>query len=169
MEQLVQIGNIINAHGVKGIMKMKITPAYWEDIQYMKAVFIYGANNELIPYFIEHIEATMDDIFLIKLEGIDGKEQATQFQKAAVYARSEDISVEVIEEENIVGYTLIDKTSGAICSIIEIVEMPHQDLAKVIYEGREVLIPLHEDLIEELDDKSKQLIMILPEEYFKIF
>jgi 16S rRNA processing protein RimM len=41
--------------------------------------------------------------------------------------------------------------------------MPQQEMAFVIHNGREVLIPLNESLIVSVDRENKTLLMDLPE------
>jgi 16S rRNA processing protein RimM len=45
----------------------------------------------------------------------------------------------------------------------EIVEYPYQSLAKVFYGERELLIPLVDEIIVEINDKKKLLLVNMPE------
>lgn len=168
MNDLVQIGSIQKAHGVKGIMKIRVTPEYMEDLLQLDAVFIQTSKSTL-PYFVKSVEAIAEDSALLLVEEIDSKEQITPLMKCPILARDEDLSIELEEWESLVGYYIIDKAAGDVGEIIEIIEMPHQDLAKVKYKDREVFIPIHEDLVEEVDEESKKLFMDLPEGFFEVF
>lgn len=168
MNDLVQIGSIYKAHGVKGIMKVRVTPEYMEDLLQLDAVFIQ-TSKETLPYFIKTIEDIADDMVLLQVEEINSKEQITPLVKCPILARDEDLSVELDEWETIVGYFIIDKTAGEIGEILEVIEMLHQDLARVKYQDREVLIPIHEDLVDEVDETGKKIFMDLPEGFFEVF
>lgn len=168
MEDLVQIGSVYKAHGVKGMMKVRITPEYMEDFLQLEAVFIQGSKNTL-PYFIKSSEAIADDMALVQLEEINSKEEITPLMKAPLLARDEDLTVELEEWESLEGYFIIDKTEGDIGEILEIIEMPQQELAKVQYKDREVLIPIHEDFVLDIDEEEKKIWLDLPEGYFEVF
>lgn len=168
MSELVQIGSIYRAHGVKGVMKMRVVPEFMDDLLELEAVFIDTSKGTL-PHFIRKVEAIADDMALLQLEEVDSKEKATALIKCAVLARDEDLSVELEEWESLEGYFIIDHLAGEIGVITEIMEMPHQDLAKVQYQGRAVLIPIHEDLVTNVDETDKKIYMQLPEGFFEVF
>lgn len=168
MEDLVQIGSVYKAHGVKGIMKVRITPEYMDDFLQLEAVFIQGSKSTL-PYFVKSSEAIADNMALLQVEEIDSKEQITPLMKAPLLARDEDLSVELDEWESLEGYVIYDKTKGLIGEILEVIEMPQQELARVQYQEREVLIPIHEDLVDEVDEDERKIYINLPEGYFEVF
>jgi len=168
MKDLVQIGSIYKAHGVKGIIKVRVKPDYMDDLLQVEAVFIETPKATL-PHFIKTIEKIADDLVLLKLEGIDTKEQITPMNKYPILLREEDLT-EIFEEyESIVGYTIVDNTVGLIGEVKEVIEMPNYELAKVSYQNIIVMIPIHEDLVEEVNEEEKKIIMNLPEGFFEIF
>lgn len=58
---------------------------------------------------------------------------------------------------------LVDQNAGEIGHITEVLEMPQQEMAAVQYQGREVLIPLNEQFIIEVDHATQKVLMDLPE------
>ena len=46
--------------------------------------------------------------------------------------------------------------------IIEIIEMPHQLLGRIVINGKDALIPLHEETLLKVDKKKKQVHVQLP-------
>ncbi len=167
MNELVSVGTIGTTHGLKGEMKALIESPYEADFAAAKAVFINTKRGKPLPYFVEQIRGK--DTPLLKLEGIDSKESAALLRHGEVWLRAEDISPTTepgYTEETLnylVGYQLIDETAGEIGTIEEIIELPQHSLASVIYKGREIYIPLHDDLVTELDEEKQQLLVDLPE------
>ena len=99
----------------------------------------------------------------------DSKEQITPMSKYPILLREEDLT-EIFEEyESLVGYTVIDNAIGKIGEIKEVIEMPSYELVKVVYQNRIVMIPMHEDLVEDVDEEEKKITMNLPEGFFEIF
>lgn len=168
MKDLVQVGSIHKAHGVKGIIKVRVKPDYMDDLLQVEAVFI-ETPKETLPHFIKTIEKIADDLVLLQLEDITSKEQITPMSKYPILLREEDVA-EIFEEyESIVGYTIIDNTVGIIGEVKEVTEMPSYELARVSYQNRSIMIPIHEDLVEEVDEEEKTITMNLPEGFFEIF
>jgi 16S rRNA processing protein RimM len=165
MEEFVVIGKIIKPHGVKGELKVSVEDAYWEDFNNTKAVFITTLGQKL-PYFIKQIQDA-NNATILKLEGIDSKEMALSISGMPIFMRDADVSVEVIEEGLVYGflegYLVKDKILGDIGNINEVIELPQQEMAVVVYQNKEVLIPLNEYLIIEIDKESKVVLMDLPE------
>jgi len=67
------------------------------------------------------------------------------------------------------GFTAIDETLGELGEIIEVNEYPQQFIATVLYKGTEILFPLNEDFIIEIDDEEKILTLGLPEGLLDIY
>ena len=49
------------------------------------------------------------------------------------------------------GYVVSDETQGELGEILEVNEYPQQFVATVLYQEKEVLFPLNEDMIIEID------------------
>ena len=151
------------------MMKVKVDPFYLEDLLDQEAIFLETSSGPL-PYFIQSIEAIAEDMALLQLEDVDTKEKASALARTALIVPADGEEIVDAEEWNdIVGYFLVDKNMGLIGKIDQLVEMPQQILAELHYQGKEILVPMHDDLILEVDDLEKKIIMELPEGYFDIF
>jgi 16S rRNA processing protein RimM len=53
--------------------------------------------------------------------------------------------------------------------ILEVIEQPHQLLCRIEVQGKEALIPLHEETILKIDKKKQQVIVELPEGLLEIY
>jgi 16S rRNA processing protein RimM len=67
------------------------------------------------------------------------------------------------DDWNIDGYSMVDKKYGVLGDVIEIIEYPYQSLAKINFQGTDVLIPLVDAIIVEIDDQKKLIQVNLPE------
>ena len=65
--------------------------------------------------------------------------------------------------KEIIGFKLVDVTKGAIGEISDVLEYPTQAVIQVMKDGKEILIPIHDDIIEKVDKKSKTLTVNTPE------
>lgn len=164
--ELIKIGKTLKTHGFKGHLKVFIDEFYMNDFEDMRAVFI---NN--LPYFIISRDINSASQAIVLLEEIDTKEKAHQLQGKDIFAKEDDLT-EILDGEeydHLVGFEVVDKTTGKIGTIDEIVEMPFQFLAKVLKDKKEILIPLNDDLIVFINEKKKLVEMELPDGFLDVF
>ncbi|MCB0629435.1 MAG: ribosome maturation factor RimM [Saprospiraceae bacterium] len=164
---LIPIGRTNKTHGVDGTLRITIEDAFFEDFVAAEVVFLEEGGHP-VPFFIDDRWGS-GDLFL-KLEEIDSKEAARPLTDKVMYLRREDMQHPggtTEEEPHIfakwIGYTIIDQTAGPVGVIGSVEELPEQFLAVVEYQGTEVMIPLHEQLISRVDHKKKEVVMDLPE------
>ena len=166
----IEIGYTQKTHGVQGELKLFVEDRYYEDLIKNERIFV-DQKGAKVPFFIEDLRG--GGALIVKFEGVDKREAAMLLQSKKVYLRPQDLipeddrELEVEEEESpfahLNGYAIHDKHSGEIGTISEIIEMPQQALALLVYKGNDVMIPLHEKLILSTDKKKKVLNMDLPE------
>lgn len=164
--ELIKIGKVLKTHGFKGHLKVFIDEFYMNDFEDMKAVFI---NN--LPYFILSKDINSEAQAIILLEEVDSKEKAHPMQGKDIFAKEDDLT-EILDGEeydHLVGYEIRDKSAGKIGIIEEIIEMPFQFLAKVTKDKKEVLIPLNDDFILNINEQKKLVEMTLPDGFLDIF
>lgn len=164
--ELIKIGKVLKTHGYKGHLKVFIDEFYMDDFAEMKAVFI---NN--LPYFIVSRDINSDAQAIILLEEVDSKEKAHPLQGKDIFAKDDDLT-EILDGEeydHLVGYEITDKATGKVGTIEAIVEMPFQFLAKVMKDKKEILIPLNDDFIININEKKKLVEVQLPDGFLEIF
>lgn len=165
-EPYILIGQTKKTHGAQGEVKVEIKEQYLEDFAQADVVFI-KIQGKPVPFFIENIRDAGD--LLLKLEEINSPTQAKEFTSKEIFLRVEDVSS--IEEEaedkfnfaEFTGFLLEGVEQGMIGKIIEVQQYPQQELALVNFQGREILIPLHPELVVQVNKKSKKLVLHLPE------
>lgn len=157
-------GKITKTHGLKGELTLKLdvaNPADFKDLRYL----LIEEKGNLIPYFIEYQKISGDKMF-VQLQDVKKMEQAVVFIGKAVFLPNEQMP-ELDDDEfyynEIVGFTLIDAEKGEIGEISDVLEYPTQAVIQVMKEGKEILIPIHDDIIEKVNKKAKTLNIKAPE------
>ena len=157
-------GKITKTHGLKGEITIKLDVANPGDFSALKYVLVEEKGN-LIPYFIENQKINGDKMF-VQLQDVKKVEQAAAFLGKAVFLPNE-LMPELDEDEfyykEIVGFKLVDVAKGEIGKISDVLEYPTQAVIQVMKEGKEILIPIHDDIIEKVDKKAKTLTVNTPE------
>jgi len=159
------IGFLAKSHGIDGTMVLRIY-GDTEKIPVEKEFLFVSIDKTKIPFFIENIRIS-GDIAFIKFEGIDSEEKTSLLREKEVYAALESGHDE-FDPGILIGYTLLDKSSGISSTITDFTEKSKNPLFTVIYRGKEYLVPVNNDLLIEVDTENKTVVMNLPDGIFHI-
>ena len=161
MIEYVQVAFLRKSHGVKGFIHIAMEEVFEQDIMNAKALFVEHRKKK-VPYFIDSIELGGKDI--IKFEEFKTPEDVKMLSQKAVFLPKNQISdfkektqPVLTANDLLVGFKLIDQASTEIGLISEIIEMPQQEMAVVTYQEKEVLIPLNEDSILDINQEQKTI------------
>ena len=164
IDDCFKLGHIVKKHGLKGELSILLDVDYPEDYTELESVFV-EVNKQLVPFFIEYLQLN-GDRGIIKFEDVDDLPTAERLLKADLYLPAENLPT--LEEgqfyyHEVVGYTVVDKSLGELGPIAEVYEFPTQDLLGVTYQSKEVLIPINDDIITNVDHDNKTMQVDLPE------
>lgn len=157
-------GKITKTHGLKGEITIKLDVANPSDFRELRYLLI-EEKGALIPYFIDYYRISGDKMF-VQFQDIIKLEQALVFLGKAVFLPNELMPKLADDEfyyQEIVGFKLIDKEKGEIGEISNVLEYPTQAVIQVMKDGKEILIPIHDDIIQKVNKKAKTLTVKAPE------
>lgn len=161
-----ELGFVTKTHGLKGFVTVFLDTDNPQDYFELESVFL-EIKGELIPFFIEDMmETNQVDKIIVKFEDIETVEQAQSLIKAKLFLPAEflpDLGKNKFYYHEVVGFLVSDKTVGNVGKINTILESPALDYLQVDYKGKEVLIPIEDSFIIEVDKKKKQIIVDLPD------
>ncbi len=165
VESFFSLGRVLKAHGTDGRLRIAVEGKYET---YLKpgAFIFFDLDGSMVPYPVGDFESGTHQV--LSLAGIDAREHADALQGKELWlpedqVRSRHKLVLAARRDKWTGYTIQDEVSGRAFVIERTEEFPQQLMAIVVHEGREVLIPLHEDLIVEADHEAQVVTMRLPE------
>jgi len=156
--------------GVEGGLKFKGIDEVFTLLLELGYLFIQHEDGSPVPYSIMSAEQKGD--FVLFLAGIDLPEDAKSLSGRPILLPVENVSDGLlalikqggVEKHPWVNWYIVDARTAKEYRILSVEQYPHQEMAVV--EG-EVLIPLHDRLIEEIDQNNKLLKMDLPEGLFE--
>ena len=157
-------GKITKTHGLKGELTIKLDVANPADFAELRYILIEDRGN-LIPYFIEYQKINGDKMF-VQLQDVKRMEQAVTFIGKAVFLPNEllpQLDDDEFYYNEIIGFKLIDAEKGEIGAISDVLEYPTQAVIQVMKDKNEILIPIHDDIIQKVDKKAKILNIKAPE------
>lgn len=89
MADYIEIGKIINTHGVRGHVKVMPFTDYPERFRKMKHIFLQKRNGELKEYGIEEVKYVKNTI-LLKLQGVNDMDQAQLLKDTVLVVERKD-------------------------------------------------------------------------------
>ncbi len=160
------LGTVRKTYGLNGevVIDLEKDPV-WAGIKKMKSVFI-EIDGQRIPFFISSIKKLNTKSAIFKFDLIDKMDDAKPLVHHNVYTNIQESAVwetEEIDHSILVGFTVFGVREGEIGVIDEILIYPRNSVLKIMHEGKEILIPFDEELIESIDMNRKTIDMNLPE------
>jgi 16S rRNA processing protein RimM len=170
MTEYFNIGKLVTTFGLKGELVLKHTLGKKTSLKGLTALFVEEKKESFLPWFIESTKIKNEEEIYIKLEGINTREQATRLTQKQVWLPEADFKKFSSKSSPIsfLGYEIVE--NGAVLGkILEVIEQPHQVLCRIDLNGKEALIPLHEETIVKVDKKKGQVVVDLPEGLLEIY
>ncbi len=159
----LEIGQIVNTFGIKGMVKVK---PFTDDIRRfdeLKTVYV-EKNSTKTEYEIEEVKYHKDMV-LIKFKGIDKVEQAEMLRNS--YLTVSRDSVEKLEEGR---YYIVDLLGLEVYTDEQVLLGTLEDIFNTgsndIYvvkdkQGKQILLPAIQDVIKQIDIENKKIIVHL--------
>lgn len=164
-EEVYKIGKLGKPHGVKGEINLLFDDDVFDrvDAQYL----ILDIDEILVPFFMEEYRFRSDSTALVKFQDIDTEDRARDLTGCEVYFpyKLSDNDPTNISWNQIIGFQLIDLHINNVVGTIQSVD---NSTINILFEvktenGKEILIPASEELIEEVDIENRQIKINLPE------
>ena len=161
--ELTEIGYFSKTHGIKGQLILKTEREF--DPEAVKAVFIESSTGKA-PYFISEIKESNNGL-IVRLEDVVAIEKAKLLLGKKVY-----IDAALVEEEEVsewLGFEVIDKQYGSLGIISSSSDNGSQELINLVFKGKEIILPLVDDFIENIDEEAKKLYFNAPEGLIELY
>lgn len=171
MANYFNIGKLSAVYGTEGEFILKHSLGKRTALKDITAVFIEDRKNSFFPYFVQHARAKDTEHVYIKLEGIDTRESARNLLQKGIYLEEKDFKGLASSSAplSLLGFQVTDKVHGPLGAIEEIIEMPLQVLARVMYREKEMLLPINEQTLVKIDQKQQTVQLDLPEGLLDIY
>ena len=166
-----KIGKIQNTHGLNGKIILKHIFEGKNIFKDLNHVFIEINRESYIPFFIEEKKVIDATEVLIRFDEVESLEVAREILNKPVF-----IETEIFKKlkpknvtEDFIGFWIIDKKLGKLGKVEDLFETPAQVLASVIYQEKEILIPLIEQTILSINVAKKEIMVELPDGLVEVY
>lgn len=163
-------GKVIKTHGIKGEISIRIDaddPNHYREIQ----LLLIELGKKLIPFFPQFIKINTNKAY-VKLQDVDSIEKAAELAGADIY-----LPLELLPKlrgnkfyfHEVPGFKVHDDEFGPVGLIEKVLEYPSQSVFQVIRENKEILIPIHDEIILKVDRKAKIIFVKAPEGLIEMY
>lgn len=163
-EEAFYIGYFTKTKGLKGEIQLYFEFDAYEDLE-LDVVFA-DLNGKMVPFFVSSFKLYPNNTGLFYFDDLDHIDKAQALVKKKVYLPLDKMPERDEDDftyDDLKGFTVSDETQGELGEIIEVNEYPQHFVATVLYQNKEILFPLNEDMIVEIDEDEKTLLVDLPE------
>ena len=170
LEDYFEIGFIIKPHGLKGAVSIQLDVDDPEKYKEMESVVV-KIDNSLIPFFVSSLQINGKK-GILQLQDIDSIDQAQEL-KSSVLLLPVELLPKLRDDQfyyhEVIGYSLVDEVSGKLGTIENIYAGGNQDLISMLYLGKEVLIPVSNEIVKRADHDKKEVYIHLPDGLLEIY
>ena len=171
---LTQVAQAVKSNGVNGELIMHFRDIDPDEINITEPVFIYF-DGLPVPFFIDSISRRSNTKAVVHLVDIDSQEDSEEIVGKAVYTEQFSSEAEAEGFGALIGWTLYAPVSDQdesdeeeieveeIGEIIDFLDIPQNPCIEVNTKNGAVTLPLHEDLILDLDPESQEITLIIPD------
>ena len=165
MEDLLEIGQIVNSYGIKGFFK--VVP-FTDDItrfDKLKTVYI-EKNKKLLKMEIEEVKYHKN-LVLLKLKGIDDINDTEQYKNCYLKIDRKD-AVELQENSyfivDLIGMEVVTDEGVLLGNLIDVFPTGSNDVYVVKDKmGKQILLPAIGEVIKNVDVENKKMTVHLME------
>lgn len=168
--EISAVGKFLKTHALKGELNalLEIDSDFFVEGN----AAIVETDGIFVPYFASSVRPKGATTFLIKLDGVDSEEMAKAFVNKIIYGLKSELAPfydmdesELKDNDDLVGYAVIDKETGQEIGKVESIDDSTANLLFILStpEGETIYVPAVEEFICEVDDEAGKIIMQLPE------
>lgn len=169
-DEVFYIGKISKYRGVAGEVELSFTDDAFDrgHAEYL----VLDIDGILVPFFWESYRFKNDQVAILKFEDIDSEEAAKRIVGLKVYypyAMLDEDDNELSSVRALTGFTVIDVNFGKI-GIISAVDDSSANILLTVEktDGSEMMIPYHDNFLEDFNLKGRTLTLSLPEGLFEL-
>ena len=164
-EECFYLGTIVKKYSFKGELLIKLDTDNPEMYTKMESVFV-EQNKNLIPFFIKDCSLHKSELLRIRFEEVNTEEDANSLIGSDLYLPLDllpELSGNQFYYHEVIGFNVNDQNHGPIGTISGINEQTAQALFEIDHDGKQILIPIHDEIVKNIDRVNKVITIEAPE------
>lgn len=161
---MLRIGKLVATHGLNGtlILSHIVGKSNW--LKNDQVIFVSIQKDSHIPFYVTKFKKHNEEEYHIQLDDIDTIEAARKLVGKQVFVPAEILGEAKTDSPLLwVGFNIVDTEKGSLGPLIDISQTGHQWVGTVLYNNKEVLLPMVEPILQEVNLRNKYIRMNLPE------
>lgn len=170
IDECFQLGYVIKRHGLSGEVSILLDVDIPQAYQELESVFV-EINDKLVPFFIESLSLKGNKA-IVRFEDVDTADQAESLRGHKLFLPLKalpGLGEGQFYYHDIIGYQVVDAASGVVGEVKDVYASPNQDLLAVDYQGKEILIPINDEIVQKADHTAREVRVTLPEGLLDIY
>lgn len=164
-EDCFYLGKVVSKYSYKGEVLVKLDTDEPEIYENMESIFVSIRDN-LVPFFIDACRLHKSELLRIDFEDIKDEDAADRILGAELYlplTMLPQLEGNKFYYHEIIGFTMQDNVHGDIGIVTGVNDTTSQALFEVEKNGKELLVPLTDEILTKVDRKNRTLFVSTPE------
>lgn len=165
------LGYLAKSHGIKGEFKAVFDVDDPSAYTKLDAVFV-EVNKKLVLFAIKSLRKDKEKGFVIGLEGVNTRNDSDALAKKQLYLPLEilpPLTGKKFYFHEIQGFQIVDTVHGKIGKVKRVIEYPGNPVIESTFGKPNILLPINDELIQEVDRDKKELRVTTPEGLIDLF
>ena len=170
IDSCYQLGYVIKPHGLKGDISIYIDADEPQVYKNLESVLIQQ-DSQLVPFFISKIKVS-EQKAILSLEDSNDIESAQLLKGSALYlplSALPKLKDDQFYFHEIIGFIVKDEHLGEIGPVTTVYDAGPQDLLAIEHMGKEVLLPINDETVKQVDKNKKQIFVNIPDGLLDIY
>ncbi|RZJ66023.1 MAG: 16S rRNA processing protein RimM [Flavobacterium sp.] len=170
-EDCFYLGKVAKKFSFKGEVLVYIDSDDPEQYEGMESVFVEMGKN-LVPFFIESAFLHKNDFLRVQFEDVTSEADADAILNKSLYLPLDllpKLEGNKFYYHEVIGFEVDDKRLGVVGKIVSINDSVAQPLFEVKNGDVEILIPMIDQFLVEIDRAGKRVVMDLPEGLIEMY
>ena len=165
------VGTIVSKFSFKGEVLVKIDTDDSSLLENRESVFV-ELGRELIPFFIQKCTYHKANLLRIKFEEVDTERDAEALLRQSLFlplSLLPKLSGNKFYYHEVIGFQVVDVHYGRVGVITHINDSSSQPIFEIAHQGQQILIPLHDDFLKEVNRKDKKITVQTPDGLIELY
>jgi 16S rRNA processing protein RimM len=164
------LGKIVKVHGYEGKVSIYLDTDEPQEYIDIDMIFIDISGN-LVPYFIDDL-SLLNNKAVVSFMDVDDIDKATTLVNKELYlplSLLPELTGNRFYYHEVKGMNVIDQNFGDLGPISAVLEYPNQAVLQVFVDGKEVLIPISNEIIINVDRTKNIMTVAAPEGLLDVY
>jgi 16S rRNA processing protein RimM len=164
-EDCFYLGKVVKKYSFKGELLVKLDTDEPQLFTKMESVFVELHKN-LVPFFILQSSLHKSQLLRVKFEDVTNEAEADALLGTELYLPLTflpKLTGNRFYYHEIIGFSVEDVSFGKVGVITGVNDTTSQALFEIDHNGKEILIPINDIFIKNVDRETKNILLDVPE------